>query len=356
MLNTIDEAIADIKKGKFVVIVDDEDRENEGDIVCAAAKVTSEHINFMAVHGRGLICVSMIKKDLERLHIHPMVSRNTESHQTDFTVSVDAKHGTTTGISAHDRAKTISVLIDPKTKPEDLLRPGHVFPLQARPGGVLQRAGHTEASSDLATLAGLHSSGVICEIMNQDGTMARLPELLNFAKQHDLKIISIADLIKYRKKKEKIIENVSAAVIKTAYGNFKSYIYQSKIDNAQHLVLVKGQVAQKKNIIVRVHSQCILGDVFMSDQCSCGKKLKKSLKIIVQKKLGVILYIHQDHNLFNKNKKTAKNLNQDLRDYGVGAQILSDLGLSSIQLLTNNPCKVVGLEGYGLRIVKTIKI
>ncbi|MFA6027954.1 MAG: bifunctional 3,4-dihydroxy-2-butanone-4-phosphate synthase/GTP cyclohydrolase II [Patescibacteria group bacterium] len=370
--NKAEEALVDFKKGKFVVVTDDDERENEGDLICAADKITKEHINFMAINGRGLICAPMIKEDLQRLRVLPMVEKNTDAHETGFTVSVDARHGTTTGISASDRAKTIKALINKKTMPEDLLRPGHVFPLQAREGGVLERAGHTEAAVDMARLSGLYPAGVICEIMNEDGTMARLPDLIHFAHKHGLKIVSIADLIKYRKRKEKLIRKLVEANLPTKYGPFKIIAYESIIDNYQHLAIIKGKVRQKKNVLVRVHSECLTGDIFGSKKCDCGEQLDNALKIIA-KKGGVILYMRQEgrgiglinklhaYCLQEKGADTVEANNQlgfadDLRDYGIGAQILSDLGLTSIQLLTNNPRKVVGLEGYGLRIVKTIPL
>jgi 3,4-dihydroxy 2-butanone 4-phosphate synthase/GTP cyclohydrolase II len=373
MLNKIEEAIRDIKRGDFVVVVDDEERENEGDLICAAEKVTAEHINFMAIHGRGLICVPMQPQDLERLQIFSMVEKNTDAHETGFTVSVDARRGTSTGISAHDRAQTIRTLINPRTEPDDLLRPGHVFPLQAKAGGVLERAGHTETAVDLARLAGLYPAGVICEIMNSDGTMARLPELIEFAKQHEIKIISVADLIKYRKHQEKLIKKIVETNLPTKCGNFKLIAYESLIDNYQHLALVKGNIRGKKNIVVRVHSECLTGDIFGSKKCDCGEQLEQSLELIARKKSGVVLYMRQEGRgigLINKlhayclqeqgcdtveaNNKLG--FADDLRDYGIGAQILADLGLTSIQLITNNPRKVIGLEGYGLKIVKIVPL
>ena len=294
MLNNIEEAIQDIKKGKFVVVVDDEDRENEGDLVCAAEKITPEHINFMAIHGRGLICVPMEKKDLDRLQIYPMVEHNTETHGTRFTISVDAKKNTSTGISAFDRAQTIRTLINQKSQAEDLLRPGHIFPLQAMSGGVLNRVGHTEAAVDLAKLADLHPSGVICEVMDQDGTMARLPQLQEFARKHDLKIISIPELIKYRKKKEKLIQKLVETSIPTKYGNFKIIVFSSLIDNYQHLAIIKGQVKNKKNVYVRVYSECLTGDIFGSKKCDCGEQLDQTLKFLSKKGSGVLLYMRQE--------------------------------------------------------------
>ena len=373
MLNKIEDAIRDIKKGKFVVVVDDESRENEGDLICAASKVKAEHINFMAIHGRGLICAPMCEQDLARLKLEPMVDNNTDSFETGFTVSVDAKKGTSTGISAADRAKTIKVLINKKTKSKDLNKPGHVFPLMAKCGGVLERAGHTEAAVDLARMAGLYPAGVICEIMNEDGTMARLPELKVFAKKHKLKIISIADLIKYRQKQEKLIKKLVQTSIPTDYGEFKVIVYESEVDDYQHLAIIKGNVKNKKNVLVRVHSECLTGDLLKSKKCDCGCQLDSALKKISKKGAGVILYMRQEgrgiglinklhaYELQRNGRDTVQANNDlgfedDLRDYGVGAQILSDLGLSSIQLLTNNPRKVVGLEGYGLKITKTIPL
>ena len=367
----IEKAIKDFKEGKFVIVVDDEKRENEGDLVIAASKATASKINFMAKEGRGLICVPMPEEKLSDLGLYRMAQLNEDAYETGFTVSVDVKKGTTTGISASDRAKTIKALINPKTKPEDLAKPGHIFPLIARKGGVLVRAGHTEAAVDLAKLAELYPAGVIVEIMNEDGTMARLPDLKKFAAKHKLSVITIGDLIEYRKKKENLIQKVAQAELPTKFGDFKLYMYESKIDNYQHLALVKGDVRNKKNILVRVHSECLTGDVLHSKRCDCGDQLDEAMKMINKAGKGVILYMRQEgRGIGLKNKLHAYALQEkgkdtveanedlgfpaDLRDYGIGAQILVDLGLSSINLLTNNPRKVVGLEGYGLNITKTV--
>lgn len=373
MLNTIKQAIKDFKSGKFLIVVDDESRENEGDLIVAAERANSKAINFMAREGRGLICMPMEHKRLRELDINPMTQKNEDAHETAFTVSVDVKCGTTTGISASDRAKTVKALINPKTSSRDLARPGHLFPLSARDGGVLKRAGHTEAAIDLAKLSGLYPAGVICEIMNEDGTMARLPELRKFVKKHNLKIISIADLIKYRQAREKLIKGVVETKLPTDFGEFKIKLYESKIDNYLHLALIRGQVKNKKNVLVRVHSECLTGDIFYSRRCDCGKQLQETMKIIQKKGQGIILYMRQEgrgigltdklkaYGLQDKGLDTVdanKKLGYecDLRDYGIGAQILADLGLSSINLMTNNPCKVVGLEGYGLKINKVVPI
>ena len=373
MLNTIEQAIKDLKSGKLIIVVDDESRENEGDLIVAAEKADSKAINFMARFGRGLICMPMENKRLRELDINPMTQKNEDVHETAFTVSVDAREGTTTGISASDRAKTVKALINLKTKPQDLTRPGHLFPLSAREGGVLKRAGHTEAAVDLAILSGLYPAGVICEIMNEDGTMARLPELRKFAKLHKLKIVSIADLIKYRQSREKLIKKVVETKLPTDFGEFKIKLYESKIDDYLHIALIKGRVKNKKDVLVRVHSECLTGDVFYSKRCDCGEQLQEAMKIIEDKGQGVILYMRQEgrgigleaklkaYGLQDKGLDTVdanKKLGYkcDLRDYGIGAQILADLGLTSINLLTNNPCKVIGLEGYGLKISKVIPI
>lgn len=373
-LNTIEEALDDIRKGKAVIVVDDEDRENEGDFITASRHATPEMINFMATHGRGLICVSLTGDRCEELDLEMMVSRNTSSNETPFTISVDLLgHGCTTGISASDRSMTIKALIDPATKPEDLGRPGHIFPLRAKNGGVLRRAGHTEAALDLSRLAGYEPSGVLVEIMNDDGSMARLPDLMNIAKKFDLKIISIEDLISYRLKTESLIEREVDVQLPTAMGDFTLHAYRQITNDQPHLALVKGAWEKNEPVLVRVHSSCITGDIFGSCRCDCGPQLHRAMQMIEEAGKGVIVYMNQEGRgigLLNKLKAyklqeqgrdtVEANLelgfNMDERDYGVGAQILRDLGVSKMKLMTNNPTKRAGLIGYGLEIVENIPI
>ena len=371
--STITEVIKDIRKGKMIVVVDDENRENEGDLIMAASFVTSAAINFMARFGRGLICLPIIGERLDELKIHPMVFDGVELREAAFTVSVDAKKGTTTGISANDRAVTIKTMLKPKTTGHDLARPGHIFPLRYREGGVLVRAGHTEAAVDFAKLAGLYPAGVICEIMNEDGTMARLPQLLTFAKKHKLKIVTIADLIEYKRRTEKLVKLVVSTNFPTKVGNFKMFVYESILDSSCHIALVKGKVKGEKNVLVRVHSSCLTGDALLSLRCDCGQQLQKAMKMIADRKKGVLLYMSQEGRgigLINKLKayalqdkgldtveaNVALGFKPDLRNYGIGAQILVDLGLSEIFLLTNNPRKIVGIEGYGLKVKKRVSL
>lgn len=371
--NTIEEAIEDIRQGKIIIVVDDEDRENEGDLLMAAEKVTPEAINFMATYGRGLICVPMEGKRLDQLDLPSMVARNTDSHETAFTVSVDAKGKTTTGISAHERALTVKTLIDPATKPEELARPGHIFPLRAKEGGVLRRTGHTEAAIDLTKMAGLYPAGVICEIMKDDGTMARVPELLQFAARHGLKIITIADLIKYRRKTEKLVYRAAETKLPTKHGEFTMIAYENNIDTDVHLALVKGEVDTGEPVLVRVHSECFTGDVLGSLRCDCGDQLATAMRMVEAEGRGAVLYMRQEGRgigLVNKLRayklqdcgKDTVEANEelgfpaDLRDYGIGAQILVDLGIDKIKLMTNNPRKIAGLEGYGLEVVQRIPI
>jgi len=372
--NTIDEAIEDIEKGKMVILVDDEDRENEGDLCMAAEKVTPEAINFMAKHGRGLICLSLTSERVEALKLPMMTDENTSSFGTAFTVSIEAKRGVTTGISAADRARTILTAIDQKTQPEDIARPGHVFPLRARPGGVLQRAGQTEGSVDLTKMARLYPAGVICEIMNEDGTMARVPELMEFAKKHLLKVVTIKDLIKYRMRTELFVRRLVAVKIPTKFGgDFNVIAYANDIDEIIHLALVKGEIKPGDEVLVRVHSQCLTGDVFASERCDCGEQLHKAMEMIRKEGKGVILYMKQEgrgiglinklraYELQDKGLDTVEaniklGFKPDLRDYGIGAQILVDIGVRKMKLMTNNPKKIVGLEGYGLKVIERVPI
>jgi 3,4-dihydroxy 2-butanone 4-phosphate synthase/GTP cyclohydrolase II len=371
--STIEEAIDAIRGGRIVIVIDDEDRENEGDLTVAAEKITPEHINFMARHGRGLICMPMTGERLDELEVPLMVDKNTAAYGTAFCVPIEAKEGTTTGISAGDRAATVRAAIDPRTKPSDLARPGHMFPLRARQGGVLVRAGQTEAAVDLARIAGLYPAGVICEIMNDDGTMARVPELTRFARRHKLPLITIADLIKYRMRTERLVRRVATAELPTGHGGFRLFAYESLLDKETHLAIVRGDIGDGTLVMVRVHSRCLTGDVFHSMRCDCGAQLDAAMMRIAAEGRGILLYLNQEgRGIGLANKIRAYELQDqgldtveanerlgfkaDQRDYGIGAQILGDLGVRTMRLLTNNPRKFVGLEGYGLSVVESLPL
>jgi 3,4-dihydroxy 2-butanone 4-phosphate synthase/GTP cyclohydrolase II len=370
---TVDDSIARIRRGEILIVVDDEDRENEGDLTMSAARVTPEAINFMIRHGRGLVCVPVEGRRLDELHLEPMVAQNTSSHETAFTVSIDHR-GVTTGISAHERAVTIQKVLDPLSRPSDFIRPGHVFPLRAKEGGVLRRAGHTEAAVDLARMAGLPPAGVICEVLNQDGTTARLPHLEEFAAEHGLAIVSIAQIIEHRRRSEKLVRRTAEALIPTPWGTFRATEYESLMDGRSHVAFSYGEPSGKPNVLVRVHSECFTGDIFGSLRCDCGSQLRLALQKIGEEGEGVVVYIrgHEGRGIGLRHKLKAYELQEtgmdtveanealgfaaDLRDYGIGAQILVDLGVSTMRFLSNNPQKVAGIEGYGLKIVEWVPL
>ena len=372
-ISRIEDVIEDLKNGKMIILVDDEDRENEGDLTMAAEKVTPEAINFMAKYGRGLICLSLDPEIVEQLDLHLMVDDNQSPFNTAFTTSIEAREGVTTGISAHDRARTILTAVKDDAKPKDLVQPGHIFPLRARKGGVLFRTGQTEGSVDLARLAGLKPAGVICEIMNDDGTMARMPDLIEFAEEHDLKIATVADIIAYRMRNESFVHMVAETVLPTPYGEFKAYGFVNDIDSNEHLAIVKGEIDPEKEVLVRVHSQCLTGDVFGSYRCDCGNQLEKAMEMIQEEGLGVILYLQQEgrgiglanklkaYALQDKGRDTVEaneelGFEADLRDYGVGAQMLAALGVKKMRMMTNNPKKIKGIEGYDLEVTDRVPI
>jgi 3,4-dihydroxy 2-butanone 4-phosphate synthase / GTP cyclohydrolase II len=370
---TIEEALEDVRQGKFVVVVDAADRENEGDLTIAAQFATPEAVNFMATHARGLICLCLTEERCDELDLRQMTDHNETPFGTAFTVSIEAREGVSTGISAHDRARTIQVAVDPSRGPGDLVQPGHVFPLRARPGGVLQRAGQTEAAVDLARLAGLNPAGVVCEVMKEDGTMARVPDLVEYCARHDLKMITVEDLIEYRRRTEKLVERMTSVRMPTAYGDFTAIAFRENLTGKHHVALVKGEVEGEENVLVRVHSECLTGDVFHSLRCDCGEQLEQALTVIGSEDRGVLLYMAQEGRgigLLNKLKAYELQENgldtveanlelgfaPDMREYGIGNQILADLGLSTIRILTNNPKKITGIEGFGLTVVEQVPI